>query len=104
MNKALLQEIAKARGLAPATIEGKLRVLKMDSYDKETGLTWLRGFLLDPETLKKWFGTKKTYDHHCYRCECMDDEGLEMWAYHAQQMAGLSLEAILTYYAEHKRE
>lgn len=85
----------------------------------------LRGWLTEPETLKKWFGEEEVcsdcgevfevthrvggiqYDFPLYGCACgydADPSKIIAYQYHGSQIVirDLSVQETLTYYAEHK--
>lgn len=45
-----------------------------------------RVLLFDHDFAKAFWGEELTWDHHCNRCECMDDDGMPVWQYNLQQL------------------
>lgn len=92
-----IQNICEARGELDIYAQAIMNILKKDYYEQNTIDRWLRGFLMEPETLKVWWG------------EEINDTAIEQehwipnWQYHSQQLIGLSIEAMLKYFEEHTR-
>lgn len=96
-NQAVITVIAEKTGIY-------LRIALSDQdYD-----LWMRGWLLDPETLKKVFGRGlicvdcyKSVDDEDAHPTCSNDTFEKAWFIQGQQLVPLSLDEIIRYYGEY---